>query len=105
MEKDHFKDRSLESMKYEGIQEGDRVFICEKDMQKIACRLEHLTDGYVVKKLTRDDHPRGIKVMIDRKDEDGAYIVGRVVYLVKDGKLVLNNSGRMERLSERQGGR
>lgn len=88
MEKDHFKDRSLESMKYNEIQIGDRVFICEKDMQKIAKDLEHLTDGYVVKKLSRDDHPRGIKVMIDRKDEDGNYIVGRIVYLVKNGELV-----------------
>lgn len=94
MEKDHFKDRSLESMKYEEIHEGDRVFICEKDMQPIASRLEHLTDGLVVKKLTKGDHPRGIKVMIDQKDDEGHYIVGRVVYLVRDGKLVLNDLGK-----------
>lgn len=91
MEKDHFKDRSKESKIYDAINIGDRVFICEKDMQRFATTLEHLTDGYVVEKLTRGDHPRGIKVRIDKKDEDGYYIVGRVVYLVRDGVLVTNN--------------
>lgn len=88
MEKHHFKDRSPQSKLFNEINIGDRVFICEKDMQKIASTLEHLTDGYVVKKLTRGDHPRGIKVMIDKKDEDGHYIVGRVVYLVRDGEII-----------------
>lgn len=77
MEKDHFEDRSPEGKLYDQIHEGDVVLICEKHMQKTACSKEHLTEGVVWKKLTKHDHPRGIKVMLMSGE------VGRIVYLLK----------------------
>lgn len=78
MEKDHFQDRSIESTQYNAIQLGDSVFICEKQAQKYAKEMEDLTHGVVVQKLTKHNHPRGIKVKI--RDEEGQIKVGRIVY-------------------------
>lgn len=80
MEKDNFKDRPIESTKYNCIYINQTVYICEKHAQKYACKKEHLTRGVVVEKLTRHDHPRGIKVKI--LDSNGEEKVGRVVYTV-----------------------
>ena len=99
MEKDHFNDRSKQSKIYSDISIGSYVFICEKDMQKKASNISHLTFGKVQRRLTRNDHPRGIKVEIEefsRKDDEGTFFktnnmkIGRVVYLVVDGIIQRN---------------
>jgi len=85
MEKDYFKDRSKESIKYNEINIGDTVYICEKQMQPYAMELKDLTKGIVVRKLTRHDHPRGIKAQVQNKY---GIFTGRIVYLLKDGKII-----------------
>ncbi|MBR9648389.1 DUF2196 domain-containing protein [Clostridium tyrobutyricum] len=89
MEKDHFKDRSLECKLINSINIGDTVYICEKSMQRYASKLEDLSLGIVVRKLTRHDHPMGIKVEI--KSSNGKTSIGRVVYLVKNNKILYGN--------------
>lgn len=89
MEKDYFKDRSKESRIFSEINIGDYVYICEKDMQPFATTIDHLAYGVVTKKLTKKDHPRGIKVKI-LVPELNIEQVGRVVYLVKDGQIIRN---------------
>lgn len=79
MEKDYFPDRSILSTRYNAIQPGQSVFICEKQAQKYAKEIEDLTHGVVIQKLTKHDHPRGIKVKI--RDDNGEIKVGRVVYV------------------------
>ncbi|WP_026881676.1 DUF2196 domain-containing protein [Clostridium akagii] len=86
MEKDYFKDRSLESKLINSINIGDTVYICEKDKQRSASKIEDLTKGYVVRRLTRHDHPRGIKVEI--KGTNAKTSIGRVVYLVRNNKIL-----------------
>lgn len=87
MEKDYFKDRSKESKIFSEINVGDTVYICEKYMQKYAKELDHLTRGIVIRKLTRKNHPRGIKVEIKHEILD-IKLIGRVVYLEKNGKIL-----------------
>jgi uncharacterized protein YwbE len=89
MEKDCFKDRSSESMIANSINVGDTVYICEKSMQRSASKIEDLAQGVVLRRLTRHDHPRGIKV--EAKCANGKVIVGRVVYLVKNNKILYGN--------------
>lgn len=89
MEKDYFLDRSKESKIFSEINLGDTVYICEKYMQKDAKELDHLACGIVTRKLTRKNHSRGIKVEI-HVPEINIKLIGRVVYLVKDGKIVRN---------------
>jgi uncharacterized protein YwbE len=89
MEKDYFTDRSIESKLSNSINIGDTVYICEKSMQKSASKIDDLAQGVVVRKLTRHDHPRGIKV--EAKCTNGRLIVGRVVYLVRNNKIVYGN--------------
>lgn len=91
MEKDYFEDRSKESKVFSKINVGDTVYICEKYMQKDAKELGHLACGTVTRKLTKRDHPRGIKVEI-RDEIIGIKLVGRVVYIVRDGEIVRNNN-------------
>ena len=86
MEKDYFKDRSSESMIANSINIGDTVYICEKSMQRSASKIEDLAQGVVLRKLTRHDHPRGIKV--EAKCVNGKILVGRVVYLVRNNKIL-----------------
>lgn len=86
MEKDNFKDRPIESTKWENIEIGNTVLICEKHMQKTASKIDDLTEGIVVQKLTKHDHPRGIKVKIDVSFGNNVFIVGRVVYVKKNNK-------------------
>lgn len=86
MEKDYFADRSVESKLSNSINIGDNVYICEKSMQRSATKIEDLAQGVVVRKLTRHDHPRGIKV--EAKCASGRLLVGRVVYLVKNNKIM-----------------
>ena len=86
MEKDYFTDRSNESKLSDSINVGDTVYICEKTMQRSASKIEDLAQGVVVRKLTRHDHPRGIKV--EARCASGRLLVGRVVYLVKNNKIV-----------------
>lgn len=89
MEKDYFKDRSKESTIWSEINIGDTVYVCEKYMQKHAKEIDHLARGKVIRKLTKKDHPRGIKVEI-RMDHLGIKLIGRVVYVVRDGKILIN---------------
>lgn len=86
MEKDYFADRSSESKLSNSINVGDTVYICEKTMQRSATKIDDLAQGVVVRKLTRHDHPRGIKV--EAKCANGRLLVGRVVYLVRNNKIV-----------------
>lgn len=83
MERDHFKDRPIESTLYNSINIGDTVYVCEKYMQKNASTLDDLTEGTVVQKLTKNDHPRGIKCKIDVSFGNNVCVVGRVVYIGK----------------------
>ena len=103
MEKDFFKDRSVETTLIKDIKVGDYVYICLKAMQPYAETLDDLSFGRVTKILTKHDHPRGIKVTIDsyvnpneNRDSstqvpitDEHYIgfnqVGRVVYKTTNG--------------------
>ena len=50
-----------------------------------AMELKDLTKGIVVRKLTRHDHPRGIKAQVQNKY---GIFTGRIVYLLKDGKII-----------------
>lgn len=86
MEKDHFKDRPIQSTRWADINIGDTVLICEKHMQKTASNIDDLTEGVVVRKLTNSDHPRGIKVKIDISFGNNVLIVGRVVYVKKNDR-------------------
>lgn len=79
MEKDHFKDRPIESTQINKVKIGTEVLICEKAMQKTAETIDDLTLGTVCRILTRKDHPRGIKVEI--KTMDGRTAIGRIVYM------------------------
>lgn len=79
MEKDYFPDRSILSTRYDAIHIGQSVFICEKKAQKTAKEIDDLTHGVVIQKLTRHDHPRGVKVKI--RDDNGQIKVGRIVYV------------------------
>jgi len=81
MEKDHFKDRTPDACIWESVHIGDEAIICEKHMQRTAEKMDDLTYGIVVQKLTRHDHPRGIKVKIRKMN--GEFAIGRIVYLYK----------------------
>ena len=89
MEKNYFKDRSHESKLINSINIGETVYICEKAQQRSASKIEDLTKGQVVRRLTRHDHPRGIKVEI--RGNDGKMSIGRVVYLVRNNKILYGN--------------
>ena len=103
MEKDHFKDRTIDTTIVSKVKVGSYLFICEKAMQDIASEIPDLTFGRVTKILTRHNHDRGIKVCIDviTNDFDGqreidnldslpSYrtAVGRVVYMTNKGKII-----------------
>lgn len=105
MEKDHFKDRTIETTLFKSIKEGDYVYICEKAMQDVAETIEDLTLGRVTSILTKHDHTRGIKVSVEvinpeffgEKEEPGlrdnkysSYrkAVGRVVYCTEHGRII-----------------
>ena len=95
MEKDFFKDRTLSSTKFNAVTIGDIVYICEKHMQPTATKLEDLTKGMIIEKLTRADHPRGIKVRIIRetpKDGEDDEAIGRIVYILRNGKIVYGDN-------------
>lgn len=88
MEKDYFQDRSPDAVYYDAIHVGDLVFICEKQAQKYAKTIEDLTLIQVTKHLTSQKlHPRGQKVQ-GTDYNSGEEKIGRVVYLLKDGKVV-----------------
>ena len=89
MEKDYFKDRPPESRCFEDVKPGNEAYICLKKMQPYAKEIDDLTLVTICRKLTRDNHPRGIKV--EGIDNNGNLVVGRVVYLVYEGKLLTKN--------------
>lgn len=109
MEKDYFKDRTVETTQINKIKEGDYVYICLKAMQPYAKEIDDLTFGKVTKILTKHNHPRGIKVsiksynnpninrtinnLIPITEEEhliGFNQIGRVVYTTKDGIIQRN---------------
>ena len=64
MEKDHFKDRSYHCKHSDMILVGDTSLICEKQAQKYASEIHHLTKIIVVRHLTNKKyHPMGIKLL------------------------------------------
>jgi len=85
MEKYHFLDRTDDTKIYSQNNIGDYVLICEKQNQKFAKTIDDLTYGRIVRILTKNDHPRGIKVEI--YTPAGEYRIGRIVYKIKDGKI------------------
>lgn len=104
MEKDYFKDRTIETTLVNEIKVGEYVYICLKAMQPYATQIEDLTFGKVTKILTKHNHDRGIKVsvqtflnpnenrslnnMIDITEDEyliGFNQVGRVVYKTTNG--------------------
>lgn len=80
MEKDYFKDRPKQSTLVNEIRIGAEVLICEKQAQKYAKKIEDLTYGTVIEKLTKHNHPRGIKVKI--KTLNNQIRIGRIVYIL-----------------------
>ena len=65
MEKDYFDDRSYQAIFNCLLEPGDVVYVCEKEAQKYATNITHLTKGIIVRKLTSvKKHPRGVKVRI-----------------------------------------
>ena len=84
MEKDHFKDRPAASTHAAAIHIGDEVLICEKAAQRYAKEKSDLTYGRVIEKLTKHDHPRGIKVKI--RTLNSQIKVGRIVYILSSQK-------------------
>jgi len=82
MEKHNFKDRSPQSKNFNAVKVGSSVLVCEKHMQSTASQKEDLTKGRVVQKLTKRDHPMGIKVKI--LTDINEYKIGRVIYLLED---------------------
>lgn len=91
MEKDHFKDRPIESTLLAMVQPGTKVVICQKMMQKYAEELGDLDIIIVSRNLTsQKEHPRGQKV--EGYDVvTGLYKKGRVVYIMKDNMLLTKN--------------
>ena len=103
MEKDHFKDRTIETTLVNEIKVGDFVYICLKAMQPFAEEIEDLSFGKVTKILTKHNHDRGLKVIIDSfvnpnelntldnaveitgKHRVGFTQIGRVVYKTTNG--------------------
>lgn len=104
MEKDNFKDRTIETTLVNEIKVGDYVYICLKAMQPYAEELDDLSFGKVTKILTKHNNPRGIKCSIESylnpninktlenaveitEDEHliGFKQVGRVVYKTTNG--------------------
>jgi uncharacterized protein YwbE len=96
MEKDHFKDRPIESTLLEKVQPGTKVMICQKAMQKYAEEIGDLDTIIVSRNLTsQKQHPRGQKV--EGYDViTGMYKKGRVVYIMDDN-LILTKNGWIER--------
>ena len=96
MEKDHFKDRPIESTLLEKVQPGTKVMICQKAMQKYAEEIGDLDTIIVSRNLTsQKQHPRGQKV--EGYDViTGMYKKGRVVYIM-DHNLILTKNGWIER--------
>lgn len=104
MEKDHFKDRTNETKMIDKVNVGDFVYICEKYMQPYAQKLNDLTFGQVTQILTKHNHERGIKVVINMyctnpnllnnsKKIDDTFLmnrtaIGRIVYLTDNGKIL-----------------
>lgn len=95
MEKDYFLDRPKASTIYHEVYVGDAVFICEKAMQKTAKTIDDLTFGWIKRKLSHDNHPRGIKVEILK--ENGETAIGRIVYTVKDKNIVTIDDEKKEK--------
>ena len=90
MEKDYFKDRPKEVTDIDYIKPGVHVLICTKEAQKYARELSDLTYGIVIRVLTRNNHPRGIKVEIICPNGETA--IGRCTYITQNGK-VLTKTG------------
>ena len=96
MEKDHFKDRPIESTLLEKVQPGTKVMICQKAMQKYAEEIGDLDTIIVSRNLTsQKQHPRGQKVE-GYNVITGMYKKGRVVYIMDDN-LILTKNGWIER--------
>ena len=91
MEKDHFKDRPIESTLLKEVQPGTKVLICQKMMQKYAEEIGDLDIIIVSRNLTsQPQHPRGQKV--EGYDAiTGLYKKGRVVYIMKDNLILTKN--------------
>ena len=92
MEKDHFKDRPVESTMLDKVKPGTTVMICQKAMQKYAEEMGDLDTIIVSRNLTsQKQHPRGQKV--EGYDVvTGMYKKGRVVYIVNNN-LILTKDG------------
>lgn len=104
LEKDHFKDRTDETKMVDEVKIGDFCYICEKYKQPFAEELYDLTFGQVIQVLTKHNHERGIKVVINRyctnpnllnnsKKIDDTFLmnrtaIGRIVYLTDNGKIL-----------------
>ena len=94
MKKDYFANRTVDTMYRSSIQIGELVYICEKRAQKYAKTVDDLTLIRVTRLLTsKPMHPRGQKVLgVDFTT--GEEKTGRVVYLVKDGKILTTEGER-----------
>lgn len=94
MEKDYFNNRSPQGIRHDAVRIGELAYICEKSAQKTAKTLEDLTLVVIVDILTSQPiHPRGQKVW-GKDYYTGEIKVGRVVYLLQDGKVVTSEGNR-----------
>ena len=110
IEKDHFKDRTIETTLINEIKVGDYVYICLKAMQPYAETIDDLCFGKVIEVLTKHSHPRGLKCKVknylnpnlnnsidnsvDITDEEhliGHIQIGRVVYKTTNGVIHRKN--------------
>ncbi|MBS7009256.1 hypothetical protein [Anaerostipes sp.] len=95
MEKDYFKDRTKESTSYQAVRVGSYVYICTKDKQRTAKTIHDLRLVKVTAHLTKQSiHPRGQKIK-GVETATGKTLVGRVVYLTENGKLIITQNGSL----------
>lgn len=101
MEKDYFKDRSIDASYKDKININSKAFICLKENQVSAKTISDLTLVTINKILTPIDyHPRGIKVSGQESDYfspnfQNKIQSGRITYLMKNDYSVITKNGLM----------
>lgn len=101
MEKDYFKDRSIDASYKDKININSKAFICLKENQVSAKTISDLTLVTINKILTPIDyHPRGIKISGQESDYfnpnfQNKIQSGRITYLMKNDYSVITKNGLM----------
>lgn len=101
LEKDYFKDRSIDASYKDKININSKAFICLKEDQVSAKTINDLTLVTINKILTPIDyHPRGIKVSGQESDYfnpnfQNKIQSGRITYLMKNDYSIVTKNGLM----------